>query len=286
MYSKRLHPKKGLCLAALLCFNTHAMPAHSLPGQETTVHSTVDTTFTAPNDWAVTAIPFKLYGERQVNHVKINWQPLKDIQYYKVYRNGKFIGETQGNTYDDYDLKTDQTYTYRIDAYREHQKTASSVTQETHTFTYSGETTLYDNRNGRHLRTTPDKPSGFKIGKTYFSYRLHRTHKELNGKEKNGWLLSESESKTGLKDSWSKPREIAFYPDVNFEGIGFHYNKKTGKVVLSAHYEDQGGYTAAKIFLAQITPKGGIEIGTMERPLGHDSRDQSLFVDGTGQHDM
>ena len=282
MYSKRFHPKKGLCLAALLCFNTHAMPAHSLPGQETTGHSTVDTTFTAPNDWAVTAIPFKLYGERQVNHVKINWQPLKGIQSYKVYRNGQLIGETQGNTYDDYDLKTDQTYTYRIDAYREHHKTASSATQETRTFTYSGETALYDNRNGRHLRTTPDKPSGFKIGKTYFSYRLHRTHKNLNGKEENGWLLSESESKTGLKDSWSKPREIAFYPDVNFEGIGFHYNKKTRKVVLSAHYEDQGGYTAAKIFLAQITPKGGIEIGTMERPLGHDSRDQSLFVDEDG----
>ena len=282
MYSKRFHPKKGLCLAALLCFNTHAMPAHSLPGQETTGHSTVDTTFTAPNDWAVTAIPFKLYGERQVNHVKINWQPLKGIQSYKVYRNGQLIGETQGNTYDHYDLKTDQTYTYRIDAYREHQKTASSATQETRTFTYSGETALYDNRNGRHLRTTPDKPSGFKIGKTYFSYRLHRTHKNLNGKEENGWLLSESESKTGLKDSWSKPREIAFYPDVNFEGIGFHYNKKTRKVVLSAHYEDQGGYTAAKIFLAQITPKGGIEVGTMERPLGYDSRDQSLFVDDDG----
>ena len=282
MYSKRLHPKKGLCLAALLCFNIHTMPAHSLPGQETTGHPTADTTFTAPNDWAVTAIPFKLYGERQVNHVKINWQPLKGIQSYKVYRNGQLIGETQGNTYDDYDLKTDQTYTYRIDAYREHQKTASSATQETRTFTYSGETALYDNRNGRHFRTTPDKPSGFKIGKTYFSYRLHRTHKDLNGKEENGWLLSESESETGLKDSWGKPREIAFYPGVNFEGIGFHYNKKTRKVVLSAHYEDQGGYTAAKIFLAQITPKGGIEIGTMERPLGHDSRDQSLFVDEDG----
>ena len=117
MYSKRLHPKKGLRLAALLCFNTHAMPAHSLPGQETTGHPTADTTFTAPNDWAVTAIPFKLYGERQVNHVKINWQPLKGIQSYKVYRNGQLIGETQGNTYDDYDLKTDQTYTYRVAAF-------------------------------------------------------------------------------------------------------------------------------------------------------------------------
>ena len=34
--------------------------------------------------------------------------------------------------------------------------------------------------------------------------------------------------------------------------------------------------------MAQITPKGGIEVGTMERPLGYDSRDQSLFVDDDG----
>ena len=57
------------------------------------------------------------------------------------------------------------------------------------------------------------------------------------------------------------------------------YNPKTGKVVLSSHYEDGNGYTAAKIYLAQITPKGKLEVGTMERPLGHDSRDQSLFID-------
>lgn len=50
-------------------------------------------------------------------------------------------------------------------------------------------------------------------------------------------------------------------------------------VVLSAHYEDEGGYSAAKIYLAQITPKGKLEVGTMERPLGHESRDQSLFID-------
>lgn len=66
---------------------------------------------------------------------------------------------------------------------------------------------------------------------------------------------------------------------MKFEGNAFRYNPKTGKVVLSSHYEDQSGYVAAKIYLAQITPKGKLEVGTMERPLGHDSRDQSLFID-------
>lgn len=226
MYSKRLHPKKVYALQPY-CVST-LMPCLPIPCPGKKPSAIPQSIRLSPPRTIGPSLPspFKLYGERQVNHVKINWQPLKGIQSYKVYRNGQLIGETQGNTYDDYDLKTDQTYTYRVDAYREHQKAASSATQETRTFTYSGETALYDNRNGRHLRTTPDKPSGFKIGKTYFSYRLHRTHKNLNGKEENGWLLSESESKTGLKDSWSKPREIAFYPGVNFEGIGFHYNKR------------------------------------------------------------
>ena len=92
-------------------------------------------------------------------------------------------------------------------------------------------------------------------------------------------MVTESFSKTGLDESWSSPRELAFYPNVKFEGNAFRYNPKTGKVVLSSHYEDQNGYTAAKIYLAQITPKGKLEVGTMERPLGHDSRDQSLFID-------
>ena len=139
------------CSPIVFQHSCHACPFLARARNHRPFHSRYD--FTAPNDWAVTAIPFKLYGERQVNHVKINWQPPKGIQSYKVYRNGQLIGETQGNTYDDYDLKTDQTYTYRVDAYREHQKAASSATQETRTFTYSGETALYDNRNGRHLRT-------------------------------------------------------------------------------------------------------------------------------------
>ena len=68
-----------------------------------------------------------------------------------------------------------------------------------------------------------------KIGNLYFSYRLERKKKDVSGQEKDGWLLSESYSKTGKEGSWSTPREIAFYPGVNFEGIGFRYNEKTGK---------------------------------------------------------
>lgn len=236
----------------------------------------------AISTWAVTATPFKLVGENEVKNVKINWMQRNDADVYKIYRNGTLIGETRGDTYDDYGLSLGENYTYHVEGYKEGRKIATSEPQSAMPFRPSQDCDVYDNRNGQYLKNRKGGIAGMKIGNLYFSYRLERKKKAVSGQEKDGWLLSESYSKTGKEGSWSTPREIAFYPGVNFEGIGFRYNEKTGKVVLSAHYEDQGGYTAAKIFLAQITPKGGIEVGTMERPLGYDSRDQALFIDDDG----
>lgn len=236
----------------------------------------------AISTWAVTATPFKLVGEKEVKNVKINWMQRNDADVYKIYRNGTLIGETRGDTYDDYGLSLGENYTYHVEGYKEGRKIATSEPQSAMPFRPSQDCDVYDNRNGQYLKNRKGGIAGMKIGNLYFSYRLERKKKAVGGQEKDGWLLSESYSKTGKEGSWITPREIAFYPGVNFEGIGFRYNEKTGKVVLSAHYEDQGGYTAAKIFLAQITPKGGIEVGTMERPLGYDSRDQALFIDDDG----
>lgn len=236
----------------------------------------------AISTWAVTATPFKLVGENEVKNVKINWMQRNDADVYKIYRNGTLIGETRGDTYDDYGLSLGENYTYHVEGYKEGRKIATSEPQSAMPFRPSQDCDVYDNLNGQYLKNRKGGIAGMKIGNLYFSYRLERKKKNVSGQEKDGWLLSESYSKTGKEGSWSTPREIVFYPGVNFEGIGFRYNEKTGKVVLSAHYEDQGGYTAAKIFLAQITPKGGIEVGTMERPLGYDSRDQALFIDDDG----
>ncbi len=231
------------------------------------------------NTWTAATTEFKLIGEDDVNNVKINWTQREDANTYKVYRDDKLIGETKGNTLDDYSLSVGKSYTYFVEAYKDNRIIAASVSQTATPFSYSGEVNIYDNINGKYISEKTEKPGGFKIDGLYYSYKMERIEKAEAGR---GWILTESYSKTGLKNSWSQPRELAFYPNVNFEGIGFHHNKKTNKVILSAHYEDQGGYTAAKIFLAQITPKGGIKVRTMERPLGYDSRDQSLFLDDDG----
>ena len=233
------------------------------------------------NTWAVTATVFKLAGETEVRNVKLNWMQREDSNLYKIYRNGKIIGTAKGNTYDDYNLAIDKTYNYYVEAFYNEQKVATSISQQATTFIPTGESKVYDNLNGKYITksSSNNKPGGMKINDFYFSYKIEKTEKAVDGKRLKGWLVTESYSKTGLDGSWSTPRELAFYPNVKMEGNAFRYNPKTGKVVLSSHYEDENGYTAAKIYLAQITPKGKLEVGTMERPLGHDSRDQSLFID-------
>ena len=241
---------------------------------------TKDITTESTDVWAVTATAFKLVGEKDVRNIKLNWMQLEDADLYKIYRDGTLIGEAKGDTYDDYGLANGKTFTYYVEAFKNGQKVATAISQQASTFTPIGEGRVYDNLNGKYItKATSDKPQGMQIGDLYFSYKIENVEKEVDGQKVKGWLVTESYSKTGLNGSWSTPRELAFYPNVKFEGNAFRYNPKTGKVVLSSHYEDQSGYVAAKIYLAQITPKGKLEVGTMERPLGHDSRDQSLFID-------
>lgn len=252
----------------------------SLPMVSSFAAQSKEVTTETTDSWAITATAFKLAGEKEVRSVKLNWMQRDDADLYKVYRDGHLIGEAKGNTYDDYDLAIGKTFTYYVEAYEDRKKVATAASQQATTFTPIGEMTVYDNLNGRYItKETVNKPQGIKIGNLYFSYKMEYVEKEVDGQSVKGWLASESYSNTGIKASWSTPRELAFYPNVKFEGIGIRYNEKTGKVVLSAHYEDQSGYTAAKIYLAQLTPKGKLEVGTMDRPLGHDSRDQSLFID-------
>lgn len=252
----------------------------SLPGLSSFAAQPEESATGSIDTWAITATAFKLADEKEVSNVKLNWMQREDADFYKIYRDGNLIGEAKGNTYDDYDLKTGKTFTYHVEAFKDGKKVATAASQEATTFIPSGEMKVYDNLNGKYLtKESANKPQGIKIGELYFSYKMEKVEKEADGQTLNGWMASESYSPTGLNGSWSTPRELAFYPNVNFEGIAIRYNKKTGKVVLSAHYEDQNGYVAAKIYLAQITPKGKLEVGTMERPLGYESRDQSLFID-------
>lgn len=230
-------------------------------------------------EWAVTSIPFKIKGEKAVNNVKLSWEKLPDTDSYKVYRDGQPIAEVYSIVYDDYNLPIDTEHIYYVEALKSGEVTRKATPTKTRTFSYDAASEVYDNFDGKYLNKSSEaKPSGFKIGNSYYQYTIERMDRDTDSGKVSGWSVTEKKSADGISE-WSKPREVAFYPKVNMEGNAFSYNPVTGKVVLSSHLEDESGYNAAKIFLAQITPDGGIEVGTAERPLGHDSRDQSLFID-------
>ena len=153
-----------------------------------------------------------------------------DADVYKIFRNGTLIGETRGDTYDDYGLSLGENYTYHVEGYKEGRKIATSESQSAMPFSPSQDCDVYDNRNGQYLKNREGGISGMKIGDLYFSYRLERKKKTVDGQEKDGWLLSESYStdRKGRKLEQST-RDSFTIPNVNFEGIGFRYNEKTRK---------------------------------------------------------
>lgn len=226
--------------------------------------------YATEQNWAAAAIAFKMNGDNPVNNARVRWNPVENATSYAVFRNGEQIGEVSGTLFEDYELPVGAKFTYQVAASDNGNIIGKSIPAEISTYMPGEIIAVYDNLNGKSLKNEKKDPKGFQVGKKFYQYALKRNDKR--------WTLIESVSPTGLDRTWND-REIKVYDNVNFEGIAFRLNPKTQKVILSAHYEDEGGYTAAKIFLAEITPGGDIEVGTQARPLGHDSRDQDIFVD-------
>jgi hypothetical protein len=262
--TKKLSRTTFLSFLLALCLTFFGCRA-ATPQKNTDIHIST---------WAITATEFKIVGENDVKNIKIHWEQLRDIDMYKVYRDGKLIGQAKGDVYDDYDLEVNKIYTYHVDAYKDGQKISTSSSQQGRTFTVAGPVFVYDNSNGQN---NFNKPNGILIGNEYYWYSVRSSQKDVDGKTVRGRAIYEMVSPNGF-DNWTR-RELDFYPNANFEGIAVVYNKITEKVVIAAHLEDQGGYVAAKLYLAQITPKGDIEVTFSDRPLGYESRDQSIFID-------
>ena len=61
------------------------------------------------------------------------------------------------------------------------------------------------------------------------------------------------------------------------------YNEKTGKWVMWIHWENGSDYGQAKVAVCQADQVGGpYKLVDVFRPNGHDSRDQTVFVDDDG----
>lgn len=69
----------------------------------------------------------------------------------------------------------------------------------------------------------------------------------------------------------------------NIERPKVIYNRKTGKWVMWAHWENGSDYGSAKVCVAQADKvEGPYSLKGVFRPNGHDSRDQTVFCDSDG----
>lgn len=229
------------------------------------------------SQWAATALAFRLQGESTVNNAKISWPVIAGTDYYEVYRDNVMIDRVRGDVADDYGLDTDATYVYRVKAIRGGKAIAEATTNAIETFTYdpSAVTRVKNNYTGED-DLTAGQPYGVEVGGTWYHYKYKAARNDNTGIVTTG--IYELTSNDGIQ--YGNERLLESFQDMRVEMEGYRLNPSTGKIVFMAHEEASSGYDRGAVFLGSMTPGGNDFEDTFRgQPLGHDSRDMSMFVD-------
>ncbi len=229
------------------------------------------------SQWAATALAFRLQGESTVNNAKISWPVIAGTDYYEVYRDNVMIDRVRGDVADDYGLDTDATYVYRVKAIRGGKVIAEATTNAIETFTYdpSAVTRVKNNYTGED-GLAAGQPYGVKVDGTWYHYKYKAARNDNTGIVTTG--IYELTSSDGIQ--YGNERLLESFQDMRVEMEGYRLNPSTGKIVFMAHEEASSGYGRGAVFLGSMTPGGNDFEDTFRgQPLGHDSRDMSMFVD-------
>jgi len=234
----------------------------------------------APSTFGVTATAFRLAGEPAANNVKLNWETVPGASGYAVYRNATKIASAPGNSFDDYDLSTSASYTYDVRAIGTGgTELAESRSASATTSTPTGTLKTYDN-------TTPSSlnlKATLQSGGTYYSFDSQSDGsgftQVVQRTSTDGYSFTGSTVVlTRAQVCGSATPALA---TCKLESVNVVKDPTTGKFVYVAHFEEAGGtYDHAQILIAQATPGSPFTVTANDRPLGHDSRDISVFVDG------
>lgn len=239
--------------------------------------------------WLITAVPFMLKDGAAVTNVKLTWPKRTGVNRYEVYRNGAFTGHAAGDTFDDYDLAPDQSYSYQVKAFLGKTLVSESAEINAATFTPPAEGPHWTYKNSTGSRTThiaaPAAPGGWLFGDTYYDYGTSSGGGTVN--------LRQRTSADGFTwGAWTTLDTIGTYVDpegvastntgAKLEGAVFH--RVGSKVVLTAHREPSGSsYALGHFLLASFYPgEDRAEVTFDGRPFDCDSRDQSIFIDDDG----
>ena len=218
-------------------------------------------------------------GRGAVDSVALNWgSPVVKADEYEVYRkreSGEFklVYTGTGNSWQDYGLPFGN-YTYEV-----RQKYGDTVLRSDEVTVTSREMPdvrenqirMLNNQTGADVTGR----SGYFDGEKYYSYSINVNNGVAS--------VSESSSPDGY-NNWTSRVIInsSAHPDMKsckIESGKNTYIKSKNTVIIVGHWEKVDGYADGKLFLATGTPGGEFTLRCIERPLGVEVRDMSLFVD-------
>lgn len=199
--------------------------------------------------------------------------------YVVTENNGGSVANVTGDTTDIYGLNGDTKFS--VAAYSGSSKIDSSSDVDVSPYTPSGQWSEYSNFKPSTLNTK----SQFQQNGVYYTYAQEQ---DEAGKP---YIVSQTSTdgynfgnKTTVLDSDSLCQSTG--GKCNVERALFLWNPVTERVVFWGHYENAESYTLAEVVSADGKLGENLTYHEASRPLGHDSRDFSVFADGDSAYMM
>lgn len=229
----------------------------------------------AYSQFGLTGQLFQLEGQQQVNNAKLAWDitstSVPPFQVQRSTSGGTFstIATVLGNSYDDYGLNVQTAYTYRVAGF-----SSTSSTLALTPFTSVSSYSSYDNTQVSNLTVK----SQIELNGVYYRYNY------VTGSNSEFYIQQQTSSdgytfQGNVSVLTSETICASINTTCHLERISFIQHPTTNVVVMWAHLENTVDYSLAQVACAYGTPGQSFTFVGSYRPLGHDSRDLTFWVD-------
>ncbi|EEU34436.1 uncharacterized protein NECHADRAFT_87046 [Fusarium vanettenii 77-13-4] len=232
---------------------------------------------------------FQLQGDSAVTNAKLEWATVAKASSYRVERSsngGSFsvIATVPGNTHDDYDLKVGQSYRYRVVAIDGSSTVDQSSLATLSPFTPSGTYSSFDNvpdENTASVAETSSDASTVKGNVKEYRYQ----YQTFSNRSFSHFTEQVSENGGPWTGNRTVLTNIEMCASANYscklERIQWTQHPSTGQYVMWGHFERAKDYGLGYVCNLYTDPGApSLTFNGAYRPLGHDSRDMTLFSDG------
>lgn len=233
-------------------------------------------------EFGLTGQLFQLSSGSSVNNIKLRWASVSGATTYSVARStgsGSYstISSAGGDSYDDYGLTVGSTYSYQISALQGATVMQMSNVVSMAPYTPSGTYSTYDNTKA----STASIKSNLYADGVYYQYNYQSFSNGsmealVQQTSTDGYTFTGS---TTVLTGQTVCASVGY--SCHLERITYSLHPSTQQIIMWAHLEDTANYDLAQVAVAYAIPGQAFAFGGTYRPLGHDSRDLTFYVDGS-----